>query len=73
MIEYGEDNMKTSLLKFVRAVIIAILFFVIDCGINYLYEKITGQICRMGVSQLIIGFISLFLTFLCDKGIERVL
>lgn len=65
--------MKSGLLKFIRAAILAIIFFSIDEGINILYEIITGQICGMGLSQLIIGFVSLFLTFLCDKVIICVL
>ena len=49
--------MKNGLLKFLRVVILAILFFVIDEGINILYEKITGQVCEMGGWQLIIGLV----------------
>lgn len=65
--------MKNGLVRFIRVIILAILFFVIDEGINILYEKITGQMCGMGVSQLIIGFLSLLLTYLCDKGMTYVL
>lgn len=69
----GGIYIKSGMAKFIRALINTIIFVVIDEGINILYEIITGQICEMGVLQLIIGLVSLLLTFLCDKVITCVL